>query len=312
MNRELLARAPSEQRALQLGAWARWALEQEALLTPKPALVDQLSDGAHQDMTLSLMLTSAKVLEPYFVQMAQVSAKLESISEVRAQIGQIGRDAEKAMLIATGGVNTHRGAIWALGLIVSAGHSPLNQPHDLFQQVAALANEPDRSLRATGALSNGQKVLKKYGLTGAKEEAQHGFPSIQQHALPMLLDRRYAGVNEQHGRIDTLLSLMAVLADTCVLSRAGLDGLAIMHQGAHRVLNAGGFASFEGRKAYQEYSHQLLAMRASAGGAADLLAATLLIAELFECDLAITHRDDLATFNNNKYDNEAFHGNTTD
>ena len=114
--------------ARRLGAIAAWALREEATLTPKPGLVDCRGSGAHTDMDLAMLLRSADALEPHFVRIAECAASMPFGVALRARLDQIGRDAEAAMLAATAGVNTHRGAIWALGLLVAAHASLAGSP----------------------------------------------------------------------------------------------------------------------------------------------------------------------------------------
>ena len=104
------------ERCATLGRQVLQALLDEVTLTPKPGLVDLRSRGAHTDLNWALMCHSACVLEPVFAAMADAGAQSEDDDLLRQRIGAIGRDGEALMLAATGGVNTHRGAIWALGL----------------------------------------------------------------------------------------------------------------------------------------------------------------------------------------------------
>ncbi|WP_205895277.1 triphosphoribosyl-dephospho-CoA synthase, partial [Metapseudomonas otitidis] len=97
------------------------ALIDEADLTPKPGLVDRRGSGAHSDLHLGLMHASALSLWPCFRQMAEAALQHREVgAPLREALGRIGREGEAAMLATTGGVNTHRGAIWALGLLVAA------------------------------------------------------------------------------------------------------------------------------------------------------------------------------------------------
>ena len=97
------------------------ALIDEADLSPKPALVDRRGSGAHSDLHLGLMHASALSLWPMFKEMAEAAVQFAEIGQpLREALGRIGREGEAAMLRTTGGVNTHRGAIWALGLLVTA------------------------------------------------------------------------------------------------------------------------------------------------------------------------------------------------
>lgn len=249
------------------------ALIDEADLSPKPALVDRRGNGAHTDLHLGLMHASALALWPAFKEMAEAALELGEVGlPLREAIGRIGREGEQAMLVTTNGVNTHRGAIWALGLLVTAAAL---QPKSVALCAARLALLDDRY--APTPLSHGAQVAQRYGARGAREEAQLGFPSVLQRGLPQLHKSRASGHGEQNARLDALLAIMTELADTCVLYRAGEPGLQAMQSGAQAVLDAGGSASLSGRRRLHELDQQLIALNASPGGAADLLAATLLL-----------------------------------
>jgi triphosphoribosyl-dephospho-CoA synthase len=249
------------------------ALIDEADLSPKPALVDRRGNGAHTDLHLGLMHASALALWPAFKEMAEAALEIGEVGlPLREAIGRIGREGEQAMLTTTQGVNTHRGAIWALGLLVTAAAL---QPKSIALCAARLALLDDRY--APKPLSHGAQVAQRYGARGAREEAQLGFPSVLQRGLPQLQKSRANGLGEQNARLDALLAIMTELADTCVLYRAGEPGLHAMQAGAQAVLDAGGSASLSGRRRLHELDQQLIALNASPGGAADLLAATLLL-----------------------------------
>jgi len=254
------------------------ALIDEADLSPKPALVDRRGNGAHTDLHLGLMHASALSLWPAFKEMAEVAIEFGDVGlPLREALGRIGREGEQAMLATTNGVNTHRGAIWALGLLVAAAalESTNTKSSAVTLRAARLALLEDRY--APRPLSHGAQVAQRYGARGAREEAQLGFPSVLQRALPQLQRSRASGHGEQNARLDALLAIMTQLADTCVLYRAGEEGLHTMQLGAQAVLDAGGSASLGGRRRLHELDEQLIALNASPGGAADLLAACLFI-----------------------------------
>ncbi|WP_095092789.1 triphosphoribosyl-dephospho-CoA synthase [Pseudomonas sp. Irchel 3A5] len=265
----------------QLADLAVDALIDEADLSPKPALVDRRGSGAHSDLHLGLMHASALSLWPMFKDMAEAAEQFGEIGQpLREALGRIGREGEAAMLRTTNGVNTHRGAIWALGLLVTAAAlEPDNcSAAQLTFRAAQLALIEDRNVVAQ--LSHGAQVAQRYGAMGAKEQAQLGFPAVMQKGLPQLQRSRASGSGEQNARLDALLAIMTTLADTCVLYRSGLEGLRAMQEGAQRVLDAGGSASLAGRRCLHALDQQLLQLNASPGGAADLLAACLFIDSL--------------------------------
>ena len=274
---KLLSPTQSEAQASQLATIARDCLIDEARLSPKPGLVDSRGNGAHQDLTLALMERSAHSLVPVFLALARHSWLRPADIALRETVGRLGRDGEQQMMAATGGVNTHRGAIWALGLLVSAAamQGGTATADTLARTAAALASLPDS--HAPRVFSKGLKATHRYQVPGAREEAQQAFPHVMKLALPQLLISRAVGASESEARLDALMAIMTSLSDTCVLSRAGMTGLDAMQQGARAVLLAGGCRTAAGQRALQQLDRRMLALNASPGGAADLLAATLFI-----------------------------------
>lgn len=266
-----------EGNAQLLARVATQSLIEEARLSPKPGLVDSRGNGAHHDLSLALMERSAQSLSPTFHALALQSWKRPADIALRQLVGRLGREGEAQMMAATDGVNTHRGAIWALGLLVSAAAmcGLEGRSHEIATTAAKLASLPDSS--APKVFSKGLRATRRYRVPGAREEAQQGFPHIIQLALPQLRLSRLRGATEQQARLDALMAIMTSLSDTCVLSRAGLEGLEAMQNGARSVLLVGGSAQASGRQALAVLDRKMLALNASPGGAADLLAATLLL-----------------------------------
>ncbi|MFP9228728.1 triphosphoribosyl-dephospho-CoA synthase [Pectobacterium cacticida] len=272
-----------ERGARWLARVATLSLIEEACLSPKPGLVDSRGNGAHHDLTLSLMIRSAQSLTPTFQALALQSWGRPADIALRQTIGRLGREGERQMMAVTGGVNTHRGAIWALGLLVCAAAMLTNEgdSQTIAIEAARLANLPDSA--APKVFSKGLRATHRYRVPGAREEAQQGFPHVMKLALPQLRRSRERGATEAQARLDALMAIMTSLSDTCVLSRAGLEGLETMQYGARSVLDAGGTAEAAGRAALAALDKQMLALNASPGGAADLLAATLLV-DCIACD----------------------------
>lgn len=266
----------------QLADLAVQVLIDEADLSPKPGLVDRRSNGAHTDLNLGLMHSSAYALRQTFQDIAEAASAAKDLDQsLRETLGQLGRKGESVMLETTGGVNTHRGAIWALGLLTAAAaFKPEHcSPADVAHRAALLARLPDRFAPEVQN-SHGLRACARYGLPGAREQAQAGFPAVVGHGLPQLLKSRAKGAGEQHARLDALIAIMAVLPDTCVLHRAGLEGLDTLQHGAQAVLAQGGSATLAGRRALRQLDDALLRLNASPGGAADLLATTLFLDRL--------------------------------
>lgn len=267
----------AERYARHLAVLATGCLLEEANLTPKPGLVDQRGSGAHHDLTLDLLERSAHSLTPTFYALALQSWRRPVDVALRQLIGRLGREGEAQMMLETGGINTHRGAIWALGLLISASAmcGGKGSRHQVVSAAAALAILPDDA--APKVFSNGQRASSRYRLPGAREEAQQGFPHVVGLALPQLSASRERGASEQEAQLDALMAMMTTLSDTCVLSRAGMAGLNAMQQGAASVLAAGGVSQSAGRRALATLDAEMLALNASPGGAADLLSAALFL-----------------------------------
>lgn len=268
---------PIQQMAGQFARWATQALLDEACLTPKPGLVDRRGSGVHRDLTLPLMLRSAHSLTPTFFALALNGWQRQADISLRQEIGALGRWGERQMLEATEGVNTHRGAIWALGLLVVA---VAMQPQHcsvwaVSQRAATLARLPDNE--SPQGLSKGLQASLRYRVPGAREEAQAGFPHVLYQGLPTLHNSRRQGATEEEARLNALLAIMSSLTDTCVLSRGGMSALLAMHQGARAVLRAGGVQRQTGRALLTALETRMCLDNASPGGAADLLAATLFL-----------------------------------
>ena len=275
---------PVRERSAALARQVLQALLDEVTLTPKPGLVDLRSRGAHTDLNWALMCHSACVLEPVFAAMADAGAQSEDDDLLRQRIGAIGRDGEALMLAATGGVNTHRGAIWALGLLVTAAaqqgaRGASLAPTAVAARAGALARLHDRG--APGATGNkGELACRQYQVDGARGQARAGFPLVTGAGLPALHASRARGDNETTARLNALLAIVSQLDDTCVLSRGGEPALLSLQTGAARVLAAGGVATAAGTEALLALEAVALARGVSPGGAADLLAATLFLDRL--------------------------------
>ena len=253
------------------------ALVEEAELTPKPALVDRRGGGAHDDMDLEMLLRSAHALRPTFGDLAVRAHRCAPGRRLREDLAAIGRRGEEAMFAVTRGVNTHRGAIWALGLLVAAAAMAPSEasPADVAALAGRVAVFPDRYVPPEA--SHGCLVTRRYGVAGARGEARDGFPHVVGVALPALWDSREAGRSERLARLDALVALIARVDDTCLLHRGGRAALRDAQNGARAVLDAGGNGTAAGRRALRSLDAVLLRHNAAPGGSADLLAAALFL-----------------------------------
>jgi triphosphoribosyl-dephospho-CoA synthase len=271
------ALSKEERKAVWLARLCKQALVAEAELTPKPGLVDRRGAGSHNDLSLSVMRRSALAIEPYFYQMALISSGAYASQQLRERLAAIGRDAERAMYRTTGGSNSHKGAIWVLGLLASAASiagedTPATAIAEIARSIAGFHDSATLRL-----VTHGHVVAERYGVRGARGEALEGFPHVVHVGLPTLQAKRSDGATESVARMDTLLSIMSRLDDTCVLYRGKAAALEAVRDGALRVIAAGGCGSELGEQQLRQLDGELLALGVSPGGSADLLAATLFL-----------------------------------
>ena len=269
--------------AEQLAERAVAALIAEATLTPKPGLVDLRGPGAHDDMDVATLIRSAESLRDTFAELASAGLGREPSQELRERLAEIGRRGETRMLGVTGGVNTHRGAIWALGLVaaaaagVSAPGTSVARSATILARAAAIAGFDDRF--APVPTTPGSRARARFRVSGAAGEARAGFPHAVL-AYDTLRRRLDAGVGVSEARLDALLAVIAELDDTCLLNRGGLDGLRDAQAGASYVLALGGVSTPDGALALENLDSSFTRSRLSPGGSADLVALAILLHSL--------------------------------
>ncbi|WP_232629678.1 triphosphoribosyl-dephospho-CoA synthase MdcB [Methylobacterium sp. Leaf118] len=241
---------------------------------PKPGLVSHVDAGSHTDMDAATFRASAAALRPFFADLAEAGAEGAPMAGLR----RIGLDAEAAMRDATGGVNTHRGAIFGLGLLCAAAGA-------MSAPMAGALGARVRQLWA-GAILDGPVLLhapgaqarRRHGVGGAPAEAAAGFPTLYRVGLPALRRARARRPDDaEAARVETCLALIAHLEDTNLLHRGGPEGYAFARQAAARFLDEGGIARDDWRERAEGLHRAFVARRLSPGGAADLLAMTLFV-----------------------------------
>ena len=242
---------------------AERALRLELDTTPKPGLVDRWDNGAHKDMDYALMSKSISALRPYLTRLAVESAK--DIDP--AKIKEIGIEAEKAMLKATGGVNTHKGALFCIGLSVAAASCLACSTGAVeaysFKELVSRAASEIPSARGT----HGAEVKRSFKAVGALENARAAYPELFTDWLPY-----YRSLEGDPFRCHkTLLHIMTTLDDTNILHRRGAEGLAHAEAEAARLLedfSESGLSSL---------NKDFIRENISPGGSADMLSLTIFI-----------------------------------
>lgn len=242
---------------------AERALRLELDTTPKPGLVDRQDNGAHKDMDYALMSKSISALRPYLTRLAVESAK--DIDP--AKIKEIGIEAEKAMLKATGGVNTHKGALFCIGLSVAAASCLACSTGAVeaysFKELVSRAASEIPAARGT----HGAEAKRSFKAVGALENARAAYPELFADWLPYYLSLE----GDPFRCHKTLLHIMTTLDDTNILHRRGAEGLAHAEAEAARLLedfSESGLSSL---------NKDFIRENISPGGSADMLSLTIFI-----------------------------------
>jgi len=252
------------------------ALLAELVTYPKPGLVSLCDSGSHRDMDATTFIRSSLALRRYFEQAAAAGAAGAPF----AVLNQLGRDAEARMLRATGGVNTHRGAVFNLGLLAAAAGARGAGERAPLGELVVRRWGPDIAAHRRDAASHGSRTSARYGAGGAQAEAAGGFASVYGLALPAYRAVLREGGSPRQARVQAFFELMARLVDTNLLHRGGPDGLACAQAQARRFLDAGGVRRPCWHARAVQVHRRLVARWLSPGGSADLLAATIFVAAL--------------------------------
>lgn len=276
----------------QLARLAVRALYAEVALEPKPGLVSFRDNGSHSDMQAATFVKSLFALRHYFGHIARAGAQAQPMELLQA----LGIEAEARMLAATGGINTHRGAVFALGLLCAAAGRLTSQGASLSPHAvqSTLLAHWGQALRArarvaaqTTAVSNGQRALRRYGLRSAGEEAALGFPTLFEVTLPALQAALRQGHGQRAARVQALFATMAVLDDTNTAHRGGLSGLHFVQGSARGFLEAGGVTQPDWVERARGVHIACVQRHLSPGGSADVLACAVWLHALDELGEAV-------------------------
>src|ERR1700736_1869618 len=256
------------------------ALTEELATYPKPGLVSYVDQGSHPDMDAECFLISIAAIKTFFGEMAEAGADGCRLLDLQ----RIGISAEESMLDATGGRNTHRGAIYCLGLLAAAAGKQMadGSLRDLPLGRIVAESWGDEILLPDSLLqtSSGLEMCHRYQLGGVRREAKNGFPSIFKaglrpfHAAIIATDREAA-------RVQAFFAIIEVCEDTTLLKRGGFSSWQYAYTQVRRFLHGGGVAYPNWKIIAKEMHDEFVTRHLTAGGAADLLAGTLFINHLY-------------------------------
>jgi triphosphoribosyl-dephospho-CoA synthase len=267
----------SAQTLAAIAGLAANCLRLEVETWPKPGLVSNVDSGSHSDMDIDTFRRSVVAIRPHLYALAEAGAQGRGMAELRT----IGLRAESAMLAATGGVNTHRGAIFGLGLLCAAAGARSAGLADAEAPLGKIVVQRwgrEILIGAEPSRSNGQEAGRRYGVGGARNEAATGFPVVYAIGVPALREGSLLAPGDaEAARVQSCFSLIATLADTNLLHRGGLSGLLFAQRAAGRFLDEGGVGRADWRERAQAVHREFVERRLSPGGSADLLAMSLFV-----------------------------------
>lgn len=273
-----------------IGQYAVMSLLYEVSATPKPGLVDRFNQGAHKDMDFFSFVASSAALSSYFIKCALQGADFQGDNprHLFNSLRPLGLKAEKAMFKATGGVNTHKGLIFSLGIICAASAYCLmerdGQSTDVEEICAmvsrmtqGLCSQELAAMEKTDLLTHGEMLYKKYGFKGIRGEVESGFSTVRKYSLPVLRKLKSMKTYSLNDiLVQTLLHLMAVNEDTNIAARKDKETLDYVRRYATEVLDAGGMFTLAGMNMVEEMDREFIKENISPGGSADLLAVTIM------------------------------------
>lgn len=284
--RQLLEEALAEYESRQIANLACRALLYEVAVTPKPGLVDRANSGSHRDMDFFSFQASAAALWPYFEDCAAIGVKTRQLppEETFRQLRNPGMLAEGEMLRATGGVNTHKGALFSLGILcAAAGRRDEKDPAALLAEcarmTAGLVEGDFAGLTPETAETAGQKLYLRHGITGVRGQAEAGFPAVLHAGLPTLREGLARGLSINEAGCAALLALMSAAVDTNLIARSDYETQQKIAWETAYLLREN---PFPGEELLRKMDEVFREKNLSPGGSADLLALTFFLHMLQE------------------------------
>lgn len=266
----------------KVGQYLTQAILLEVSTHPKPGLVTRLSNGAHKDMSIFTFMMSSAVLSKAFNDLQDIGqAHRGTLAELFCKLRSYGVGAEAELLRVTKGVNTQRGILFAGGIVSAVSGYAMNMGLSrdallpMIKEMAAGLVARELKNLDHAAMTAGEKLYYKYGITGIRGEVENGFPSVVNYGLPALEDAFDKGATINDALVHALISLMTVVEDSNVIWRTDYDTLLEVQRIAKNILSLGSVFTEKGRMAIAETERYFLQRRISPGGSADLLSVTI-------------------------------------
>lgn len=274
--------------AFKIGEAAILGMLYEVSASPSPGLVSPYSTGAHSDMDFFTFLKSTSSIAYSMYLCAQIGIDNPE-GDILKQLRKIGIMAENRMFKATEGVNTQKGLLFLQGVISASAGRCISRKLSLnrfnisklcSEICSGLVDKELKSIKHNKNLSNGEKLYIEKGFKGIRGEVEMGLPVVINHGIPAYEDALKSGLEIKKALCHSLVSIMTAVEDTTVLNRCGLDGLCYMRSCAKKAIELGGMKTKQGEEYITDLDSEFIKRKISPGGAADLLAATVMIYKL--------------------------------
>lgn len=272
---------------------AQKSLIYEASAYPKPGLVTPLDNGSHDDMEYKTFIDSALALLPCYINCTSIGRETHALepTDVFPYLREAGKQGEQEMYGTTNGVNTHKGAIFLLGLLCAAvgrlnAAGVFPDPTGITETAAAFVKGiVDRELRSfedgqprlgLSECTAGEIAYILHKVDGARGEAERGYPTALS-ALERLRKLKSSSLSFRERLAHVLIGIMADNADSNLIARGGLDALDEVRLAARGALAEGGMETLTGRDLISGMEASLVEKNLSPGGSADILSCALFL-----------------------------------
>lgn len=268
----------------------------EVILTPKPGLVDAKDTGSHRDMDIFTFVRSAVSISHGFQEFFCAGYDhMDTPDALFSHIRPLGMKVEEKMYGVTNSVNTHKGIIFSLGIVLAAvgyyekdraakGTYTTKDTGSIFDIVRAMTQglvlKDFGNLTKHSPRTHGEQLYVEHGFTGIRGEAEAGYPVLEDKALPLLRQMKNTNLTLEERLLETLVLLMAYAEDTNVVTRGGIDALYHVQKTAKDFLAKGGVRQTHYREILERMNLDFKEKNLSPGGAADLLSLAIFFGKL--------------------------------
>lgn len=268
--------------SMTISSFALQAMLYEVSCYPSPGLVSPVSYGAHKDMDFFTLIDSASTLSKYLALFVQEGFSDKTYKELFKGIRRIGVEAEKDMFAKTGGINTHKGMLFLIGVACAATGKAIYEQkgfkciQNIIREMTEGLVERELSLLKDNVeLSHGEKLFFKYKTEGVRGEVERGIPTVFNYSLDFYKQSLELGVNDR--LVHTLIGIMQICDDSTIIYRHNPQVLQEVRGKSLEIIKLGGMKTDIGRAKINSLSEEFIEENISPGGSADLLGVTIFL-----------------------------------